>query len=212
MEVKPFTAADISELKRLSQLCLSDNVQAFLDKKTAELETLLPQTISVPVKTKTDELCCKKLKNYGWDQTDSAIKFYITIPKPFEKNDVQVEVTDKSVKIVVKTDTEKYELQISQLFGTVLSDKYQLKTKGLEVGVTLTKEKSGKWECLCASDVKPKPQTPDLGMDKDADPGSGIMKMMQKMYNEGDDEMKRTIQKAWTQSQDKQKQGIDPIT
>ena len=39
--------------------------------------------------------------------------------------------------------------------------------------------------------------------DKDEDPGAGIMKLMQKMYDEGDDEMKRTIKKAWHESQEK---------
>lgn len=38
---------------------------------------------------------------------------------------------------------------------------------------------------------------------KDADPQAGLMDMMKKMYEEGDDEMKRTIAKAWTESQDK---------
>ena len=40
--------------------------------------------------------------------------------------------------------------------------------------------------------------------DKDeGDPGQGLMKLMQQMYNDGDDEMKRTIAKAWHESQDK---------
>lgn len=37
------------------------------------------------------------------------------------------------------------------------------------------------------------------------------MNLMKKMYEEGDDEMKRTINKAWTESQDKKggKGGLD---
>ena len=37
----------------------------------------------------------------------------------------------------------------------------------------------------------------------DADPQANIMNMMKNMYDEGDDEMKRTIAKAWTESRDK---------
>jgi len=35
------------------------------------------------------------------------------------------------------------------------------------------------------------------------------MDMMRKMYNEGDDEMKRTIAKAWTESQEKRTKDFD---
>ena len=51
--------------------------------------------------------------------------------------------------------------------------------------------------CLCRS---PK-------FDKDEDPSSSIMKMMKQMYDDGDDEMKRTIAKAWTESREKQSAG-----
>lgn len=35
------------------------------------------------------------------------------------------------------------------------------------------------------------------------DPSSGLMKIMQKMYETGDPEMKRMIAKAWTEGQEK---------
>lgn len=41
----------------------------------------------------------------------------------------------------------------------------------------------------------------------DEDPSAGIMNLMKKMYDEGDDDMKRTIAKAWTESQDKKAAG-----
>ena len=37
----------------------------------------------------------------------------------------------------------------------------------------------------------------------DQDPGAGLMNIMKQMYNDGDDEMKRTISKAWHESQEK---------
>lgn len=39
--------------------------------------------------------------------------------------------------------------------------------------------------------------------EKDANPGDSIMNMMKKMYEEGDDNMKKTIAEAWTKAQDK---------
>ena len=35
-------------------------------------------------------------------------------------------------------------------------------------------------------------------LDKEKDPMAGIMDLMKNMYEEGDDEMKKTIAKAWT--------------
>ena len=52
-----------------------------------------------------------------------------------------------------------------------------------------------------AADSKSKAMEPKPDTSKD--PGAGLMDMMKKMYEEGDDEMKRTIAKAWTEGQDK---------
>lgn len=34
-------------------------------------------------------------------------------------------------------------------------------------------------------------------VDKDADPSASLMNMMKKLYEEGDDDMKKTIAQAW---------------
>lgn len=41
-----------------------------------------------------------------------------------------------------------------------------------------------------------------------SDPQDGLMKLMKKMYDEGDDEMKRTIAKTWYESQNKKSSGL----
>ena len=48
-------------------------------------------------------------------------------------------------------------------------------------------------------------------VDKDEDPGLGLMKLMKQMYDDGDDEMKRTIAKAWHESQEKRAKGTDDL-
>jgi len=53
-----------------------------------------------------------------------------------------------------------------------------------------------------AADAKKKSDDASKLGDKD-DPSAGLMNMMKKMYDEGDDEMKRTIAKAWTEGQEK---------
>ena len=47
--------------------------------------------------------------------------------------------------------------------------------------------------------------------DNNADPSAGIMNMMKQMYEEGDDDMKRTINKAWTESNSKRNSELDKL-
>lgn len=53
-----------------------------------------------------------------------------------------------------------------------------------------------------ADNKKPKPVA-----DEEGDPSAGIMSIMKTMYESGDSETKRMIAKAWTEGQDKQRQG-----
>lgn len=48
-------------------------------------------------------------------------------------------------------------------------------------------------------------------VDDNADPGDGLMNMLKKIYSEGDDEMKRTINKVWTESQEKKIRGEETM-
>jgi len=42
-----------------------------------------------------------------------------------------------------------------------------------------------------------------------SDPSKSIMNMMKQMYQDGDDEMKRTIAKSWQEAQDKKMKGSE---
>lgn len=54
----------------------------------------------------------------------------------------------------------------------------------------------------CPTAVNRKPS-----VDDSTDPSDSLMNMLKKIYSEGDDEMKRTINKAWSESQEKKMQG-----
>ena len=71
------------------------------------------------------------------------------------------------------------------------------------VVIFLSKETVGtKWDCLRASEKAAEKKFSPPKMDKDADPSASIMNLMKQMYDDGDDDMKRTIAKAWTESRD----------
>lgn len=70
----------------------------------------------------------------------------------------------------------------------------------------MAKKKVGsKWSHMTSSEKKSvDAKAPKLKDGKADDPSAGLMDMMKQMYDDGDDEMKRTIAKAWTESRDKQ--------
>lgn len=49
---------------------------------------------------------------------------------------------------------------------------------------------------------------PTPKLEENKDPSEGLMDLLKQMYEDGDDEMKRTIAKSWTESRSKQS-GMD---
>lgn len=82
-----------------------------------------------------------------------------------------------------------------------------VKAKTDSIVVFLKKKDQGKsWNYVTSVEMKLKEkQMPK--MDEKADPQEGLMNLMKKMYEEGDDEMKRTIAKAFTESREKSMKG-----
>lgn len=68
------------------------------------------------------------------------------------------------------------------------------------ITLSLVKNSSLTWTDLIKKKKEVK-KTPDL--DDNVDPAAGIMNLMRQMYEDGDDEMKRTIAKAWAEGRDK---------
>lgn len=69
--------------------------------------------------------------------------------------------------------------------------------------IKMIKEEKDTWD-----DLLEKKKTFSEPKTDPKDPGAGLMDLMKTMYQEGDPEMKRTIAKAWTESQEKkQKEG-----
>lgn len=113
----------------------------------------------------------------------------------------QIKATFTSDSLELKIHGYKganYSFAVRKLNGTIQPEacKFTLKTNMLIV--TLTKADSKHWEVLPYKESKF-----DMGPEKSKDPGAGLMDMMKKMYEEGDDNMKRTIAETWTKSQQK---------
>lgn len=169
-------------------------------------------------KTTKPTLYTSKITNYGWDESSKFVKLYITLPNIDKLTNEQVtcDFTSTSFKCVVNNHNGKnHMLQVVKLAGSIVPSSSTCKVKSGNVIIALKKEKEGNtWEHLTDADKKVKEQKDaklDANKDVDsADPSAGIMNLMKKMYDDGDDDMKRMIKKTWYESQQKQKTGEMP--
>ncbi|KAJ4936691.1 hypothetical protein JOQ06_001278 [Pogonophryne albipinna] len=87
-----------------------------------------------------------------------------------------------------------------------MKDLHKIPPENVEVSFTersfsvLVKDLDGKNHQMAMHNIKP-------NVEANADPSDGLMTMLKKIYSDGDDEMKRTINKAWSESQEKKVRG-----
>ncbi|XP_049934438.1 uncharacterized protein LOC116256539 [Nymphaea colorata] len=108
----------------------------------------------------------------------------------------KVDAVFKEMSVDVKfhdVEGKNYRCAIPKLNKEIVPEKLKVTVKPNKVIITLHKASKGNWMDLHFKEDKLKPS-----MDKEKDPMAGIMDLMKNMYEEGDDEMKKTIAKAWT--------------
>lgn len=189
-----------SEIDRLEKIAESVAAQvAFESKNNNKINKTLPKTY-------------RTILNYSWDQTDKVIKIYISLSEFTEQvkaENVQIEVNNSTKSCTITVNTCR--LVIANLFADiqVSGETCAVVTKSNLI-VYLEKVEPGKWSSLQRKAIE-KPLLPNKS-DIDQDPSHGLMDMMKKMYDEGDDDMKRTIRKAWHDSSSKNMAGgeFDP--
>lgn len=154
-----------------------------------------------------------KLNNYGWDQTSTMVKIYITLKDVHQlpKESIVCIFTEKSLDLrVLGLDNRNYHLPINNLCAEIDAEKCNFKVKTDMIVVSLAKRTAVDWSHITLLEKKIKesktPSMPEIG--EDGDPGASLMTLMKKMYQDGDDDMKKTIAKAWTQNQEKQRSNL----
>ncbi|KAK7580509.1 hypothetical protein V9T40_001138 [Parthenolecanium corni] len=203
--------ADVAELYRLSELTDRKRIKDVLSIEAKKLETEISQlqsfdaeikskpTSSGPVKRCFDV----RLTSYGWDQTDSTVKIFITLPKveTLPPENIICKFTTSAFDLTVKElENKNYVLSIKNLYSPISTEKCSWKVKAGMITLSLAKNSNSTWPDLTKTDKQSK-KTPQL--DDDADPAAGLMSLMRQMYEDGDDEMKRTIAKAWAEGREK---------
>ncbi|KAL0109312.1 hypothetical protein PUN28_014416 [Cardiocondyla obscurior] len=210
---------DIEELNRLLEQASRQRSKDILTLEIRKLQTelaKLEEQKDTPAKTTAATQAQKcyevKLNNYGWNQTNTTMKIYITLNNVHQlpKESIVCNFTEKSLDLrVFGLENKIYHFPINNLCAEIDTDKSNFKVKTDMIVVSLAKKVAKDWSHVTLVEKRIKdaksPSMPELG--EDNDPGASLMNLMKKMYQDGDDEMKKTIAKAWTESQEKQRNG-----
>lgn len=148
------------------------------------------------------------ITSYAWDQSDKFVKIYITLPgvENLAKEKITSKFTRNSMDVIVyDLDGKNHQLKIIRLLHGIVVEGSYVKVKSGSILIMMKKEKEKeKWEDVCRKGTAKSSRDIASGSDdKEKDPQASIMEMMKKMYDEGDDEMKRTLNKAWMESREK---------
>ncbi|CAF4612779.1 unnamed protein product, partial [Rotaria socialis] len=148
-----------------------------------------------------------------WDQSDKFVKIYVQnldgvgdlssdqVRCSFEERVFSLEINNlKNVNYLFKR---------GRLLNEIKPAQSTFKVKKDMVIISLAKVDNKKWECIFRDEKKTEDK-PLPKMDDSKDPGDSLMKLMKNMYETGDDDMKRTIAKAWTESREKMNTGGEP--
>lgn len=150
-----------------------------------------------------------KINNYGWDQSEKFVKIYITLKgvHTIPAENVETSFTERGFIVLVKDlDGKNHQMTVNNLLYPIVVTESSKKIKTDMVLIMCKKKSTKKWDCLTQVEKQSK-EKDKPNLDENADPSAGLMNVLKKIYTDGDDEMKRTINKAWVESQEKKAKG-----
>ncbi|KAF3699339.1 Calcyclin-binding protein [Channa argus] len=212
--------ADLLELGTLLEKSERKRVQELLKQEQKKVEKELiakRQQKEQQTRSETDPSAASKaaytvkITNYAWDQSEKFVKIYLTLKDVHKipSENVEVTFTERSFSVLVKNlDGKNHQMTVLNLLYPIDEKDSYKKIKTDMLLVMCKKQTTKKWECLTKVEKQSKDKDKP-SMDENADPSEGLMSVLKKIYAEGDDEMKRTINKAWTESQEKKLRGED---
>ncbi|KAI4368088.1 hypothetical protein MLD38_016690 [Melastoma candidum] len=175
-----------SEIDRLEKL----SKEAVVPTSAAQAPTPIATAKVVPA---SPSVTYSTLSSFSWEQDNDKVKIYISL-EGVDREKIKTEFKSSAVDIMIHdVNGKNYRCAIPKLHKEIEPEKCKVLVKPTRIVITLVKASKGNWLDLHLKDDKLKP-----GLDKEKDPMAGIMDLMKNMYEEGDDEMKRTIAKAWS--------------
>ncbi|KAF5273443.1 hypothetical protein FQA39_LY07460 [Lamprigera yunnana] len=205
---------DIAEVEKLETQATRQRIKNMLAVELKKLQSELTnlQNESANLQKPTQGVPAKryqiKVNNYAWDQSSKYVKFYVTFKnvQTIPPENISCKFTFNSLELNVRDLEDKdYIFTINNLLMAVNPTESNWKVKADMVLINVAKVEQNHWDFVTeiekrASQAK---KLPPLDPDKSTDPSEGLMSLMKNMYEQGDDEMKRTIAKALHESRAK---------
>lgn len=220
---------DLQELEKFMSMAVQPNVRKLLASEVSTLRTKITELKKAEA-TKSEEIKASKVEdqkptkpsvyttqitNYGWDHSMKFAKIYVTLPgvENLPADQVTCNFTDKSFHFTAHNlNGKNHVLKVTSLAYNIRPDASNVKVKTGNVIINLRKATDGQpWKAITEADrktqeAKDEKFATDNRKNKE-DPSGGIMDLMKKMYDDGDDDMKRMIKKTWYESQQKGSSG-----
>lgn len=206
---------DVEEMELLVSESKRSHVKEILQIELRKLQIELSKLMTEGDETKnkstvesTPNCPTVSLTNYAWDQSNKYMKIYIDLKNvhrlPKEKIICNFEA--KSMNLTVcDLDNRNYRFGVKRLAGTIVPSESFFKIKTDSLVIMMMKESNTNWEHvteMAAEKSKEKTKKKPT-LDDSKDPSEGIMDILKNIYEEGDDDMKRTINQAWYESRNK---------
>ncbi|KAG9448044.1 hypothetical protein H6P81_014172 [Aristolochia fimbriata] len=198
-------ALDLEELRSLQSVAKRPRILSMISNEIQRLEKLSQGSVSgtvsptpTPIASQTKvvsvpSILYTTLGSFSWEQDNDKIKIYVFL-EGVDQEKLEAEFKPMSVDIKFHdVQGKNYRCAVPKLNKQIDPDNCKVVVKPTKVIITLAKASKGNWLDLHFKEDKLKPN-----LDKEKDPMAGIMDLMKNMYEEGDEDMKRTIAKAWT--------------
>lgn len=201
---------EITELEALESTAKMPNVKTLLRNEINRLKNRTQAMKAEVERLKSSDNLggVISVTDYAWDQNDQVVKFYIELSKldKVDASQVVLKINDDHKGFTCVFG--KHRFTVARLYDAVDEAKSSTKvlTKSNRLLITLGKAEAKTWPSITpskASSFIAKKDEADEAPFPD-DPSAGLMSLMKKMYDEGDDDMKRTLAKTWYESQKKQ--------
>jgi calcyclin binding protein len=197
---------DITEIQRIIAGGTTPYIEQFLRRELSKLiarfppnpESAAPRAPAVPRRS------YEPIESYAFSDSNDKASVIISGVEGLADAKIDFDPKPHSFSIVIDRQDSglaSLKLTVSPLYKKIVPEESRFSVKGKTLTIVLDKKKKTTWTKLKkgAPDKKKKPPTADVK----EDPNASLMNLMKTMYDEGDDEMKRTIQKAMWEAQNK---------
>lgn len=205
------TVNDLKELRRILSLGSTPYVEHLLGLEIKKLEEKFPDTPAQPEKAPEAPAKPKRIyetiDSYAFSDSDNVAKVIITKIRGLAQAEIEFEPNPHGFSVCIireKQNLSNLKLTVQPTYKKIIPEESKYSVSNERLTISLQKKKKTSWMKLKKSAMDMKKKDDKSSKDKaKEDPNGALMDMMKKMYDEGDDEMKRTISKAMWEAQHK---------